>query len=143
MRSDKNRSTKTSKQAFNLFVLAITIVFSSCSNDKIQTSKNDLTPIEFSKKTKENASSPIVDVRTPDEFSEGHLENAKNINWKGKDFEKQIDQFDKSTPTFVYCKSGGRSTLAAEKMRSMGFKDVYELKGGISEWREKELPVEK
>jgi thioredoxin 1 len=143
MRSDKNRNNKTSKQILNLLVLTISIVFSSCSHDKLQTNKNDLTPVEFSKKTKENTSSPIVDVRTPDEFSEGHLENAKNINWKGNDFEKQINQFDKSTPTFVYCKSGGRSALAAQKMRSIGFKEVYELKGGISEWLEKELPVEK
>lgn len=102
--------------------------------------KTNLTPAEFSDKMKELPSAPILDVRTPDEFSGGHIVNAVNYNWKGAEFGKQIAPLDKSKPVFVYCLSGGRSGAAAEKMRSEGFKEVYELEGGMMAWRSQEMP---
>lgn len=85
---------------------------------------------------------PVIDVRTPEEFNNGHLRNAQNIDWNGSGFENGINQFDKTKPVFVYCLSGGRSHAAAEKMRSMGFKSVYELDGGMMKWRAANLPEE-
>jgi thioredoxin len=82
----------------------------------------------------------IIDVRTTDEFSKGHLANANNYDWNGNEFDKQIAPLDKSKPVFVYCLSGGRSSSAASKMRSEGFKTVYELDGGIMKWRGANLP---
>ena len=95
---------------------------------------------EFAEKIKDMPTSKIVDVRTPDEFSKGHLENALNYDWNGNEFDKQIAPLDKSKPVFVYCLSGGRSSSAASKMRSEGFKTVYELDGGIMKWRGANLP---
>ncbi|WP_018342390.1 thioredoxin domain-containing protein [Cytophaga aurantiaca] len=99
-----------------------------------------LTPIEFTEKIKEKHSSTIIDVRTPKEYLKGHLQNAINIDWNGDDFEKQISLLDTSNSVFVYCLSGGRSSSAADKMRTMGFSKVYELNGGILKWRDAGFP---
>jgi thioredoxin 1 len=82
----------------------------------------------------------VVDVRTPEEFTKGHLQNALNYNWNGSEFQKQVSTLDKSKPVFVYCLSGGRSSAAANQMRSDEFKKVYELSGGIMKWRAVNLP---
>ncbi len=79
-------------------------------------------------------------MRTPDEFSKGHLQNALNYDWNGDDFGKQTASLNKANPLYVYCLSGGRSSSAASKLRSEGFKEVYELDGGIMKWRGADLP---
>ena len=127
------------KQLFSFIVVAILLY--SCTNAQSNsTDKTELSAIEFSAKIKELPTSLVVDVRTPEEFSKGHLMNAKNYDWNGDEFEKQIEPLDKSKPVFVYCLSGGRSARAASKMRSEGFKTVYELQGGIMKWRGANLP---
>ena len=82
----------------------------------------------------------MLDVRTPAEYTQGHLSNARNIDWNGGEFEKSIAKLDKSKPVFVYCLSGGRSAAAASKMRSIGFREVYELSGGFAKWKAAKLP---
>ncbi len=121
-----------------LFIILSTLY--SCSNAQTNKENTLLTPVEFSDKIKTINTPLILDVRTPEEYSNGHLENAKNIDWNGSDFEKQISQFDTTKPVFIYCLSGGRSASAAEKIRSLGFAKVYELKGGILKWRSSGLP---
>lgn len=116
------------------------IVLNSCSNSMSKGNGTTLSATEFAQKIKETPSAPIVDVRTPEEFSKGHIPNAKNIDWNGNDFETQISALDKTKPVFVYCLSGGRSSSAASQMRSDGFKEVYELEGGIMKWRGANLP---
>ena len=76
----------------------------------------------------------IVDVRTPEEFSEGHLPGAVNIDVNGADFSEQIKQLDKKVPVAVYCRSGRRSKLAADQLVNCGYK-VTELDGGIISWQ--------
>jgi thioredoxin len=99
-----------------------------------------LSATEFSEKLKEMPNAPLIDVRTPEEFSKGHLTNAVNINWNGDDFQKQVSKLDKSKPVFVYCLSGGRSGSAASQMRADGFQQVYEMNGGMMKWRAANLP---
>lgn len=123
-----------------LVIPLIFFVVYSCSNAQVKNENSLFSPIEFSKKIKETKSAIIVDVRTPEEYSQGHLQDAKNIDWNGNDFEKQISALDKAQPIFVYCLSGGRSSSAANKMRSIGFVKVYELDGGILKWRNAGLP---
>jgi thioredoxin 1 len=127
------------RKLFSIALLAI--LFNSCSNGQSNTTiKKNLSATEFAEKIKEMPTATIIDVRTPDEFSKGHLVNANNYNWNGNEFDKQIAPLDKSKPVFVYCLSGGRSSSAASKMRSEGFKNVYELDGGIMKWRGANLP---
>jgi rhodanese-related sulfurtransferase len=129
------------KQFLTYFVLTFSImVFQSCSNGQSTSIKTNLSATEFAEKLKVMPSAPILDVRSPDEFSKGHLSNAFNYDWNGNEFDKQIAMLDKSKPVFVYCLSGNRSSSAANKMRSDGFKTVYELNGGIMKWRGANLP---
>ncbi len=98
-------------------------------------SKTDLSPTEFSKQLKETENPTILDVRTPGEFGEGHIQNALNIDWNGSSFDAQVSKLDKNKTVFVYCLSGGRSGSAASQLRSNGFKNVLELDGGMMAWR--------
>jgi len=124
-----------------LFSIAlVAILMNSCTNGQTNGTKTNLSAIEFADKMKELPNAPILDVRTPDEFSKGHLVNALNYDWNGNEFAKQIAPLDKSKPVFVYCLSGGRSSSAANKMRSDGFTQVYEMDGGIMKWRSANLP---
>lgn len=124
-----------------LFTSIFAVVFSSCNLKQAFTVDTSLPAKEYSDKINELPGSPVIDVRTPDEYSKGHLSNAVNINWNSDDFVNQISAFDKSKPVFVYCLSGNRSASAAGKMRSAGFTEVYELKGGIMKWIGAKLPV--
>jgi len=128
------------KKHLTISLAVIAILFNSCTNGQTQSTKTNLSATEFADKIKELPTATIIDVRTPAEFSKGHLANANNYDWNGNEFDKQIEPLDKSKPVFVYCLSGGRSSSAANKMRSDSFKTVYELDGGIMKWRGANLP---
>ena len=121
--------------ALGFVLLALT--FNCCTSGLTQGS---LSATDFAQKIKELPVNPIVDVRTAEEFAKGHLLNAQNIDWNSSDFNTQITQLDTSKPVFVYCLSGGRSSSAVKQMYSLGFKQVYELNGGIMKWRGANLP---
>jgi thioredoxin len=123
------------QSVFFVFVL----LFSSCGNAQKQSAQAPIPAAAFAEKIRELPQSPVVDVRTPEEFAKGHLPTARNIDWNGSDFETQILTLEKSNPVFIYCLSGGRSASAAAKMRALGFQ-VYELAGGIMKWRAADLP---
>jgi rhodanese-related sulfurtransferase len=126
----------------SVFLLAIGIlVITSCSNAQSGQATTDLKATIFAEKIRSLPGATIIDVRTPGEYSAGHLQNALNYNWNGDDFDKQIASLDKTKPVFVYCHSGRRSNAAAKKMRANGFAEVYELKGGIVKWEANDLPV--
>ena len=120
-----------------LYLIAIIFLISGATISSCQTSpgKTVLDPTSFDATIKSTANAVVIDVRTPEEFSKGHLQNAKNIDWNGANFDKQTESIDKTKPVFVYCLSGGRSSAAAAKMRSNGFTTVYELEGGMMKWR--------
>ena len=76
----------------------------------------------------------LIDVRTPKEYNEGHIGAAKNIDFYGATFKTQMEKLDRNKPVLLYCHSGGRSGQALTMLKSMGFKEVYDLKGGWSSW---------
>lgn len=83
----------------------------------------------------------LVDVRTPQEYAEGHIDGALNINVQSDDFKELVlRELSKDSTVLVYCRSGRRSLDAAEILTSLGYK-VVNLKGGIIEWKEDGLPV--
>lgn len=75
----------------------------------------------------------ILDVRTPDEFSSGHIEGAENFDYYGPNFADLLDNLDKDEAYFVYCRSGSRSGSVLRMMDELGFREVYNLYGGISQ----------
>lgn len=100
-----------------------------------------LKPTEFNDKIKNTANAVILDVRTPEEFDQGFIANAVNIDYRGDNFQSEIAKLDKSKTYFVYCLSGGRSASAASYMQSNGFKSVINLDGGILAWQGAGLPI--
>lgn len=113
-------------------------MFTSCltsSNTAIsQVINKKVSKTEFSQLIKKSGAQ-LIDVRTPREFSNGSISGAKNIDYNGDSFEKQMKKLDKNKPVLVYCAAGGRSENAAELLKEWGFKEVYDLEGGYNAWK--------
>ncbi len=76
----------------------------------------------------------LIDVRTPKEYNDGHIENARLIDFLSEDFKIKIQELDKEKPIYLYCRSGGRSGKASIVMEELGFKEIVDLKGGYLAW---------
>ncbi|TAG93166.1 MAG: thioredoxin [Bacteroidetes bacterium] len=131
---------KKMKKITIIFLLPLLFLF-ACEQGTSQSVKY-LNVSDFSKKINENKDAQILDVRTSGEFAENHLTKAINIDWNGNDFLEKIKFLEKEKPVFVYCLSGGRSGSAAQKLTSLGFKEVYNMEGGIAKWKANQLPLE-
>ena len=95
---------------------------------------HDVKVAEFEKLAKAG-NGTTLDVRTPKEYAEGHVNGSINMNYFDKDFKNQVGKLDKAKPVYVYCHSGGRSSKAMSIMKSQGFATVYNLTGGYSAWK--------
>lgn len=94
-----------------------------------------LSPDEFEKQLTAD-SIQVLDVRTPGEYYSGHIKKAMQADWNDpSEFNRRIAYVDKVKPVYVYCLAGSRSAAAADKMRKMGYANVYELKGGVNAWK--------
>jgi len=84
----------------------------------------------------------ILDVRTAAEYKNAHLKNALQANWMDKaQFEDRTQYLDKNRPVLLYCASGIRSAQAMEELAQKGFKQLYNLKGGIALWKMDNKPL--
>ncbi|MDO8365909.1 MAG: rhodanese-like domain-containing protein [Saprospiraceae bacterium] len=108
----------------------------SCSPNAAN-GQNKLTPDAFETLLKSDTTVQLVDVRTPDELQSGNIPGALNLNIQDADFSRKISQLDKTRPVLVYCAVGGRSANAASQFHKLGFTKVYDLKGGMTAWKEK------
>ncbi len=126
------------KALFSVFTSLLALFLYSCSSQAQPGTL--LPPTEFKKKIESTTNPVVVDVRTLEEYREGHLANAVNMDWEGDSFNSLIKSLDKNASVFVYCYGGGRSSDAAEEMRKQGFKNVYDLKGGFAAWKKAGLP---
>jgi phage shock protein E len=77
----------------------------------------------------------LVDVRTPEEYASGHLAGATLIDVEGADFATKIAALDKTKTYAVYCRAANRSKVAMTIMQQAGFTSVYDLAGGINNWK--------
>lgn len=110
-----------------------------------------LTPQEAYTLIKQNKNNPdfvILDVRTPEEYAEDHIENAINIDYYmdertnyTKSFRDEISKLDRDKKYLVYCLADIRSRVTMDMMRHLGFKEIYDVSGGIVQWKAEELPV--
>ena len=83
----------------------------------------------------EDTSNIILDVRTPEEFNEGYIPNSINLYiYDANSFMSKIQSFNKENNFYIYCKSGARSSQACQIMSQLGFSNVYNLLGGITDW---------
>ncbi len=117
-------------------MIIITIIAFAMTSCKGQPAKNieTIDAVAFSKAIQATKNAQILDVRTPEEFVTNHIENALNINWLSSDFASNTINLDKTKPIFIYCKIGGRSQQAAEKLLQLGFTKIIQLEGGFLKW---------
>lgn len=76
----------------------------------------------------------LVDIRTPQEFNQGTIEGAININYSSANFQTELEKLDKTKPVLMFCQSGGRSGRALPIFKSLGFEHVLELEGGFGRY---------
>jgi len=101
-----------------------------------------LTPKQASsliQENKANSNFVILDVRTPEEFQEGHIEGAVNLDYYAKTFLDDLDRLDKTKVYLIYCRSGKTFGF----MKKLGFQEVYHMVGGIMRWKAEGLPTTK
>ncbi|MFC1908009.1 rhodanese-like domain-containing protein [Chloroflexota bacterium] len=108
-----------------------------------QVTKN-IAPQEAFTLIQENQNNPdfvILDVRTPEEFADGHIANSINVDFYSETFRDDINKLDKDKTYLIYCRSGNRSGKALNIMVGLGFMEAYNISGGIIEWKAEGLPI--
>lgn len=85
----------------------------------------------------------LIDVRTPEEYDQGTIAEAQNIDFLSPTFDLEIENLDKDKPVLLFCQKGGRSAKCAKKMKDLGFKKIYDLTGGFSKWEHENTPETK
>lgn len=106
----------------------------------------DITPAEASALIRDNTGNEefaIIDVRTPQEYAGGYIENAVNLDYYLKTFRDELDKLDKDKVYLIYCRTGKRSAGARDMMAELGFTEVYNMTGGIVRWEKEALPLVK
>jgi rhodanese-related sulfurtransferase len=117
-----------------IILLLFIVLIASC---KEQIAQSLIVSVEEFKTMVLGKDVQLVDVRTEDEYTEGHIDDAVNIDFFEEDvFDQKFAQFDKDQPIYIYCRSGGRSQKSAKKLQELGFKEIIDLKGGYEAWIE-------
>ena len=119
--------------------LVLAVFMFSCQSESGVNSVS-LSP-EIFKDSLNKANAQIIDVRTLSEFREGHIEHALNIDYFSENFADSIALLKVTKPVFIYCRSGKRSSKSASAFLELGFKKIYELEGGILNWRNENLKI--
>jgi rhodanese-related sulfurtransferase len=83
----------------------------------------------------------VIDVRTDDEYSEGHLPGAINLDLLNGELAMGIGRLEKDVPCIVYCRRGTRGRKAMDLLQSAGFSEVYNISGGYEQWKAAGLPT--
>lgn len=121
-----------------LKILIIMGFFTSIFGIKAQTSSNiEVLDITEYKAQINDKKVVLIDVRTPKEFDDGHIENSVNTDFFDPQFISYFSKYDKNEPIYIYCQSGNRSGKASKKLSELGFTKIYDLKGGYGSWKNK------
>jgi rhodanese-related sulfurtransferase len=109
-----------------------------------RTGKNDITVLdafELINQYDSNTKLVILDVRSHQEFSDEHIENAENLDYNSQEFKIKVNDLDKNKKYLVYCHSGMRSSRAVKEMEKLGFTEIKNISGGIRKWKGNGLPL--
>jgi rhodanese-related sulfurtransferase len=151
------RSSKVICQILAILSLLFIIGLNGCSlttTDDVETTTTsttpqivkDLTAVEAYNLVQANANNPdfiIIDVRTASEYASGHLPNATNINYYSDNFTIEISKLGRDNVYLIYCRTGVRSTLSRDAMKSLGFLNVNNMLGGFTAWMAAGYPIVK
>ena len=116
-----------------ILILAVVLLLCGCAGAKQKTGYIQITQEEARRIMEEETGYLIVDVRTPEEYAEGHIPGAVNIPNESIGSTNLSQLPDQKQKLLVYCRSGNRSKQAAEKLAALGYLNVYEF-GGINTW---------
>jgi phage shock protein E len=126
------------------FILAVVSLgtFSALAADPKPAPSNvkNVSVTEAAKLIKEQPKTLVLDVRTPEEFSKGHIPGAKNVDFFDDNFGKKVGALDPQTPVLVHCAAGSRSVQSLEFLKDK--KVVYHMKDGFKAWEAAGQPVE-
>jgi rhodanese-related sulfurtransferase len=134
-----NNKTTWIKSVLMLMIFTIFIAFPKESF--AQEGATKLSPEEFYIKAHKGKKAVILDIRTPEETAEGYIEGATFVNWTGGNFDEEVSKLNKKKTYYVYCRSAKRTIPATERMKELGFKNIYMLEGGMNNWVESGKPV--
>ena len=129
----------------SLSLLLICFWFQTCStasNHLLKTISPKMAS-DLIAKHKNNADFIILDVRTPQEFNNGHIEKAILLDFYSKTYTDEFKRLDKSKIYLIYCRSGNRSGKTLDLIKNMGFSRVYNMGQGINGWRSMGFPIVK
>jgi rhodanese-related sulfurtransferase len=128
----------------------ILIFFSGCisniendSNPKTQNLKDITVNEAYSliQNNSENQNFIILDIRTKDEYQSGHIQNSMMIDFYLDTFENELNKLDKNKTYLIYCRTGRRTGLTLDIMEELDFLEVYNMAGGITQWKTNGYPV--
>ena len=123
-------------------IIGVTLI-TGCVRDETTTIE-DITPQEAFALIQNNQNNPdfvIIDVRTREEFSGGHIENATNIDFYSETFRVMLNNLDKNKTYLIYCRSGARGGSTLDIMAELNFEEAYNILGGMIQWQSKEFPT--
>jgi rhodanese-related sulfurtransferase len=127
------------KKILYSLALAATFSLAACTGGG---DKASLAPAEFNQALQSDQA-VLLDVRSPEEFAQGHLPGARQLNCEAPDFEQQVRaSVPADAHVYLYCRSGRRSADAKARMEQWGYTHVTHLDGGITAWQAQNLPVE-
>ena len=145
----RNNARKLWLPVLCLLILPL-LMISSCadrSDTNLETQIiRDITTGEAYSLIQDNQDNPdfaIIDVRTPEEYAAGRIENSINLDFYSENFKNELNKLDKEKGYLIYCKSGNRSGKARDIMRELNFIEVHNMLGGMVQWEADELPMEK
>lgn len=120
------------------------LLFSSCANAQAPQSESAIQNINVTTAQEVINKEKIVllDVRTPDEYAQGHIPGAQNLDFYASNFEEELKKLDPNQHYVVYCASGNRSGKAGKMMENLQFQHVQNVMGGFQAWQSQNLPVE-
>lgn len=131
------------KNFITITFLLLTSLLNACDQTTANNAVQNMDVTVLNEKLENGDKLQLLDVRTPAEWSEGTIDGAILINYHSNDFKEKIKVLNKEQPIVVYCASGGRSMKASKLIIDAGYNKVYNLDGGISEWKGKNYPLTK
>jgi len=130
--------------AIYLLIVIVFLIGEGFAGNVKQVKLRNISPEEAKEIIQKNMGNPnffLLDVRTKEEFKSAHLEGALNLDYYSPNFGEELENLYEEGIYLVYCRSGNRSMRAVDMMKTMGFKTLYNLSGGITSWKAKGYPV--
>lgn len=119
-----------------LFTILLTLALTLFAHSDTTTSVKNVDPAAAAKLLASEKKPVVLDLRTPEEYSEGHIAGAKNIDFLASSFSEEAAKLDRKQPYLIHCKSGGRSSKSLAVFKKLGFEQIIHLDGGILAWKE-------